>query len=241
MQFGYVGTKVHYNFKKNEEKEVLVLLHGWGGTSKLFKGLSMLKKNFSVLEIDFPPFGKSEEPKNWNVFSYANMVISLCEHLGIEKAYFLGHSFGGRIAILVSVIKRTLVQKLVLVDSAGMKPKRKMSYFFKVSKIRFMKLMGLEVSHLGSEDYKRLSLNMKKTFNSIVTTHLEEYASLIESPTLIVFGSDDKETPIYMAQRLNKLIKGSELVIMKDCGHFCFLDKPYKFCKLTSSFLKGEK
>ena len=240
MQFCYVGTRIHYTFKKKGEN-CLVLLHGWGMSCECFKPLGKVKKNFSVLEVDFPPFGKSDEPKGWNIFSYANMVISLCEHLGIDNAHFLGHSFGGRVAILVSVIRKSLVNKLILVDSAGMRPKRKLSYYFKLSKIKLLKMLGFETSHLGSLDYRVLSEDMKKTFNSIVTTHLEEYASLIDKETLIIFGEEDKETPLYMAKRLKKLIKHSRLVTMQNCGHFCFLEKPFEFCKIVCEFLEEKE
>lgn len=241
MLYNYVGTQVHYRFSKKKEGEVLLLLHGWQGNIKSFDCLKELKSKFRVLELDFPPFGKSDEPNGWNVFSYANMVISLCEHLKLTKCHILGHSFGGRIGILISAIKSSVeVDKLVLVDSAGLKPKRNLSYHLKNATYRMKKSLGLDVSNYGSPDYKLLSPNMKKTFSSIVSTHLEEYAKLIKQNTLIIVGENDTETPVYMAKRLNKLIKNSSLYIMKDTTHFCYLEKPYEFKKLVLNFLRGE-
>lgn len=241
MKFDYVGTEVFYRYKKKAGKPCLILLHGWGASSEIFKDFHKIKREFSILEIDFPPFGKSEEPNNWNLFSYANMTISLCESLKIEKANFLGHSFGGRIAILINVIKPDLVEKNILVDSAGMKPRRKISYYFKVAKYKYLKKKGKNVQKLGSNDYLSLSPKMRKTFVSIVSTNLEDYAKMIKKETLIVFGEDDKETPIYMAKRLKKLIQNSQLEIIKEAGHFCFLDKPYEFSNLILEFLRSEK
>lgn len=241
MKFDYVGTEVFYRYKQRAGKPCLILLHGWGVSSESFKDFYKIKKNFSTLEIDFPPFGKSKEPNNWNLFSYANMVISLCENLKIEKANFLGHSFGGRIVILINVIRPELVEKNILVDSAGMKPRRKMSYYFKVAKYKLLKRKGKDVQNLGSRDYLSLSPNMRKTFVSIVSTNLEEYAKMIKKETLIVFGEEDKETPIYMAKRLKKLIQKSQLFLIKEAGHFCFLDKPYEFSNLILEFLRSEK
>lgn len=241
MKFDYVGTEVFYRYKEKVGKQCLVLLHGWGASSEYFKDLQRIRKNFSILEIDFPPFGKSKEPKNWNLFSYANMVISLCESLKITKANFLGHSFGGRITILINVIKPDLVEKNILVDSAGMKPRRKISYYFKVMKYKLLKKNGKNTQQLGSRDYLSLSTKMRKTFVSIVSTNLEDYAKMITKETLIIFGEDDKETPIYMAKRLKKLIKNSRLEIIGEAGHFCFLDKPYEFSNLVLEFLRSEK
>ena len=240
MLFNYVGTKVHYRLSRKKEGEVLVLLHGWGASMQSFSCLQELKKEYRFLEIDFPPFGKSEEPSAWNVFSYANMVISLCRHLGIQKCHILGHSFGGRVAILVSVIQTELVDKVILVDSAGMKPRRKLGYYFRLAEYKLKKKLGMEVSKCGSPDYRNLSLNMKRVFLSIVSTHLEEYAKLMKQKTLIVFGENDTETPLYMARRLNRLIANSTLVVFDNCSHFCFQEKPHEFCKTTLQFLRNE-
>ena len=238
MIYDYVGTKVFYKVSRKKDKPFLVLLHGWQGNSTNFQNLTNLKSKFSTLEIDFPPFGKSKEPKGWNVFSYANMVISLCEHLKIKNAHFLGHSFGGRICILVGIIKPELISKIVLVDGAGMKTKRKASFYLKKTRYTMLKILGRDTSNIGSSDYLALSPEMRKTFSSIVSTTLEEYACKLKQETLIVFGENDKETPVYMAKKLNKCIKNSSLYIMKNCGHFCFLEKPYEFCKVVFKFLE---
>ncbi len=240
MYFDYIGTKVHYKFSKKQNGQVLILLHGWGGNINSFKQIEDLKKHFKVLEVDFPPFGKSEEGQEWSVFSYANMLISLCEKLKIEKCHILGHSFGGRIAILIGAIKKDLVDKMILVGCAGMKPRRSLKYYLKVANYNIRKKMGKDVSNFGSSDYRALSSNMKKTFSRIVNTHLEEYAKMLSQEVLIIFGDEDKETPLYMGKRLNKLIKNSSLVVMKKCSHFCYVEKPYEFCLLTKKFLRGE-
>lgn len=238
MYFNYVDTRVNYEFNKNKKGEVLLLLHGWGGSVNSFDAIKQIKKTYKTLIVDFPPFGKSDEPKDWNIFSYANMVISLCEHLNIKKCHVLGHSFGGRVGILISVLQKELVDKLILVDSAGMKPRRKPSYYLKTLEYKLRKVFGISTMRMGSSDYKDLTLNMKKVFSRVVSTYLEEYASMVSQKTLIVFGEKDKETPIYMAKRLNKLIKNSKLIVFKGCAHFCYLEKPYEFCKLVNSFLK---
>ena len=60
---------------------------------------------------------------------------------------------------------------------------------------------------------------------------------LIKNKVLIIFGSNDRETPLYMARKLNKNIKNSSVYIMSGCGHFCFIDNPYYFNALVKEFL----
>jgi len=190
------------------------------------------------LTIDFPPFGKSKfNHERFSVFSYVNIVIGLCEHLGISSADFLGHSFGGRICILLSAIKPSLVHKCIYVDSAGMKPKRRIGYHYKVFKYKLCKKLGKNAQG-GSRDYRALSPEMRSLFNNIVNTHLEAFAKEIVCPSLIVWGEEDKETPLYMAKRLNRLISDSELVVLKNAGHFSFLDCPLAFSSIVLNFLK---
>lgn len=217
-----------------------VFLHGWGQSGDCFKEI-ISKVGGNWMTIDFPPFGESGEPQNWNLYSYANLVISLCEHMDIKRCNIIGHSFGGRIAILVSSLQPDLVNKLMLIDSAGMKPKRKISYYFHVFSYKMLKFFGYFPQNSGSSDYCKLSDDMKKTFVSIVNTHLEEYCSQIKAQTLIVFGENDEETPIYMAQKLNKLIANSQLHIIEGAGHFVFVDREMAFVKIAKAFLGGQE
>lgn len=236
MNYVYCKTNIYYEFYKTDDSVTNVFLHGWGRSSLDFKEIY---KGQNYLLIDFPPFGKSNEPQNWSVYTYANMVICLLRHLNIKKINLIGHSFGGRIAIILSGMENELVNKLILVDSAGIKPKRKIKSKLKILKYKIYKAFHLNLDKFGSSDYKSLSTNMKKTFVNIVNTNLEENAKLIETNTLIIYGENDPETPLYMAIKLKKLIKNSKLIVIKNTGHFCFLERKIIFNEEISNFLEG--
>lgn len=239
MIYAYNSAKVHYEIFHKGKSMPIFLLHGWGASGEIFKDFI---KNFpekTFITIDFPPFGKSEKDiKGWGIFTYVSLFMSLCEHLRIDECDILGHSFGGRIAIIVSAIKRSLVHSCILVDSAGMRPRRKPSYFIKIWKYKLLKRMGKDVSKKGSPDYRALSPAMKETFKNIIGTHLEDYAKNMKVKTLIVWGKEDKETPLYMAKRLNKLIGSSRLKIIEGAGHFPFIDRPFKFYEIFNEFME---
>jgi len=80
---------------------------------------------------------------------------------------------------------------------------------------------------------------MKKTFVNIISEDLSPLLKNIACPTLIIFGKDDKETPLYMAKKLNKKIKDSALIVFENCGHFAYLEDFYRFVAISKSFLKG--
>lgn len=237
MVFNYNGTDVHYEIFGGTEGEPILLLHGWGGNGKVFNGLIDMFPSHRFVVLDFPPFGESDKTiEGWNIFTYASMVMSLCEQLSIDVCQVIGHSFGGRVAILLAALKKQLVSRLVLLDAAGMKPRRSLKYYIKLYGYKLRRKLGFFVVDAGSNDYQALPENMKPIFVSIVSQHLEEYCSMIYAPTLIVFGKSDNETPIYMAKRLHKLIRKSKLVLLEDAGHYCFLDSPLAFYKELKEF-----
>lgn len=211
-----------------------MFLHGWGADSSIFgRVIFALPKNISVILIDFWGFGKTGEPtKSLTVYDYANETINIIDSLGITKFNIVGHSFGGRIGIIIASKLKSRVKKLILVDSAGVVPKRSLLFKLKVKrykrikkKVQDGKLCAGVLAKYGSDDYKVLSPVMKETFVNVVNEDLVPLAKNIESKTYLIWGNKDKDTPLYMAKKLNKVIAGSSLYVIKDAGHYCFLDK----------------
>ena len=237
MDYIFKGSKVHYEIFGNGDKEV-VFLHGWGGSINSFSFISKdLNFSYKALFVDFPPFGDSEEPKETlTIFDYADMVQQIMEREGFKRPLMVGHSFGGRVAIILA--NKNLADGLILTASAGMKVRHGIKYYYKIYKHKLCKRFGLKSSG-GSSDYKMLSQNMKKTFINIVNTNLEKYAINIGVPCVLVWGKKDKDTPFYMAKKLNKLIKESEIIAYKHCGHFCYLEKYAEFVAIINSFSKS--
>lgn len=239
MKYIYRKSEIFYEFIDNGCDVTNVFLHGWGCDHKSLLFCKDFLKEQNNLFIDFPPFGESGEIREWSIFTYANMVISLCQHLNIKKFNLFGHSFGGRVAIIIAMLNRCETQKLVLIDSAGLKPKRNLRYYFKVFNYKIRKKLKLDVKNCGSGDYKNLSNDMKQIFVSIVNTHLDDFLPFICAETLILFGKNDATTPIYMAKKLHKKIKNSKLVIIDDAGHFPFLDRRIEFVSQIEDFIEG--
>jgi len=238
MKYEYRDCQIFYKYIDRKSETTDVFLHGWGCDHKSLLFCKDLTKH-SCLFVDFPPFGESGKYlPDWNIFTYANMLISLCKKLNIKSFNLVGHSFGGRIAIILSVLCKEETNSLVLVDSAGVKPKRSLSYYVKVGTYKLKKKLKMDVSKYGSCDYLALDANMRKVFNSIVGTHLDEFLPYIKCDTLIVFGVQDKTTPVYMAKKLHKKIKNSQLVLLEEAGHFSFVDRKLDFSSTLKEFLQ---
>lgn len=227
--------RLHFvSFGKGED---LVFLHGWGGSVSAF--LFAAKRfcpSHRVTVIDFPGFGKSEEPgEPYDVPRYADDVLTLLRHLGVEKADFVGHSFGGRVCLELAAKHSYIVRKLVLVDSAGLKPRRGLKYYVRVGLHKLLRKMGLKGLG-GSSDYKVLSPIMRETFKRVVNYDQTPLLKDINCATAIFWGDSDTETPAYMAYKLENGIADSKIFWLSG-GHFAYAEDFERFILILHAFI----
>lgn len=223
-------------------------MHGWGGSKLSFACVAAAIEHNSVC-IDFPGFG--EEPCPKRAFSVEDYADWLNEKISKEKisgeVILVGHSFGGRVAIVFARKYAEFVEKLVLVDSAGVKPKLKINKVIKSIWFRFCKKcakIGLysktRLAKHGSSDWKNLPENMKGTFVKVIKQDLLPDARMIQAETLLVWGEKDADTPLYMAEKLHGAIRNSKLIVIKNAGHYSYLDDFPQFVNLLNNFLEKE-
>lgn len=236
------------------EGRPLILMHGWGCDHTTVRSIAATAaQTHTVYNIDFPGFGGSQEPaKVWGVELYTRLIEDLVRKEGLERPVLIGHSFGGRVSILYA--SRNEVDKVVLVDAAGIKPKRSLKYYLKVYSFKAGKrfwelLLGKENAQervdrmrtkRGSSDYAGASPMMRRILSKVVNEDLTDRLPLISAPTLLIWGENDTATPIADAKKMSRLIPGSGLVSFPGCGHYSFLDNPIQFRAVLSSFLKSK-
>lgn len=239
MTITYKQTKINY-ISKNNGQNAILFLHGWGGSTVSFIGLSNAidDKITKHILVDFPPFGESEEPNcPWTVEDYSIMIKQILDQEKVKKVAIVAHSFGGRVAIYLANLYTYIVEKMLITGGAGIKPKNTLKKFFRKIKYKIIKLFKKN-AQVGSSDYVKLSGVMKKTFSNIVGFDQTEMSKSVLCPVLLVYGQKDKETPLYMAKKLNRNIKNSELIVLKNCGHFAYLEQFSKFVNITKIFIK---
>lgn len=181
--------------------------------------------------------------KPYSLNDYIEEVEEFKYKNGLKSPHVIAHSFGARIALKACGKNKDFCSKLVLTGAAGLKPKKsikkavnKITFNFLKNFVKREKLKGFY-----SKDYLSLSPIMKESFKLIIGEHLDYILGDIENQTLIIYGKNDKETPLYMARRLNNQIKNSRLSVYDNAGHFCFIDKPYKFNLEVREFLLSKK
>lgn len=245
------GLNFHYTVQG--EGSPIILMHGWGCNLTTLQSVEKVAmENHTVYNVDFPGFGESQEPSHvWGVEEYTQLIEQFVKAENIENPILLGHSFGGRVGILYS--SRNKVNKLILVDAAGVKPRRSLKYYFKVYTYKLgKKLMPLMYgkeraqqrieamrAKRGSSDYNNASPMMRAILSKVVNEDLKDKMPLIKAPTLLIWGENDTATPLRDAKIMERLIPNAGLVSFPGCGHYSFLDNPFQFAAVLRSFLNS--
>jgi pimeloyl-ACP methyl ester carboxylesterase len=228
----------------------VIILHGW--TKKLDKWdqfLKLLKKN-KEYDIAFPKIPGLTEKLNivWTLDDYTAWLRDSIDK-DKNKVILIGHSNGGRIALSYTHKYPEKVEKLILVDSAGiyhnqLAVKLKRLMFKNIAKIgkkitSSSTLKNLLYKVARESDYKDLDENTKKTMVNLISTDLTPVLSKIKIPTLIVWGNEDKITPLSDAFTMNQLIKNSELEIIQGAKHSPMFTHPEKTASIVLEFIQS--
>jgi len=240
----------------------VIFLHGWGSDFASFQSfldrISEPNIGYRMCAPDLPGFGQSGEPLTaWSVDDYANFTLGFLAELGIKSAVLIGHSFGGRIAIKLAARKNLPIEipKIILVNSAGVRRKKTVKqvvglFFYKAAKRiasmeyvqkNFPGLLEKLRKKMGSEDYRNASPRMRECLVKTINEDLTPCLPSISCPTLLIWGENDTATPLEHAKIMEKLIPDAGLVVLKNAGHYSFLDQSYAFGRVLDSFLEIDK
>lgn len=238
------------NYEVQGEGKPVILLHGWLTDLESMRPLTVnLVKKFKVYLVDVVGFGKSDLPKEpLNSNDFGDFLQEFIEKLDIKNPVLIGHSNGGR--VIINAVGRGLVspEKIVLIDSAGIKPKRSMSYYLKVGIFKFgktvlsilpnsKKLQEKLRNKVGSSDYKASPTVLKDTMKIILNEDVKELLPNIKVPTLLIWGRYDTATPISDAKTMEKLIPDAGIVEYPYGTHFSYLENLENCKAVLDSFL----
>lgn len=239
------GLKTYYE-KSGKKGKDIVLLHGWGQNTEMMSFIAeALGKHFVVYNIDFPGFGKSEEPFSaWGCNEYTEFLREFCIKNKIDNPIFIAHSFGCRIAVRYAY--RYGAYKMVLTGAAGIRDKRSLSWYLKTYSYKLgKKLLPKQVvenysNKVGSEDYKNTSGIMRQTFVKVVNDDVKDLLKDIEAETLLVFGENDEATPLSKGKMMEKLMPNAALVVFENDDHYAYINQANRFVAVLDAFLRSD-
>lgn len=216
-------------------------MHGYLSCGKsFFNQIKFFERDYNVFAPDLKGFGdNSLMDYPYSLTDYVNDVKEYMYKNSIICPNVVAHSFGARIALKAVSSSNEVFNKMVLTGAAGLKPRFSLKKCAKRTLFKLLKpIFGKQkLKRFYSEDYNKLSCVMQKSFIKITNEHLDDCLNKISNPVLLIFGSKDKQTPLYMAKRLNKGLVNGTLKIFNGAGHFAFIDCPYKFNLEVKEFL----
>ncbi len=245
------GLETYYTLDGRGES--VVLLHGWGTSSESLAGVAAsLRTTFRVLSLDLPGFGWSQGPPGaWGTEEYSAHVIAVLDRVDTAQAAFVGHSFGGRIAITLAARQPARVSRLALVASAGVRPRRGARYHFRIATTKFLARIAAMPGcgrlgeraltrwrdRVGSRDY-RVAGRMRPTLVKVVNEDLTPLLPTVQAPTLLLWGDQDQEVGRHAMEVMAARIPRARLVVVPGSGHFPFQDAPDLFLQQLTGFLQ---
>ena len=191
-------------YEDTGEGRPVVMLHGWGSSLDAYNLMTRaFAEQYRMIRLDFPGFGESDPlPEPWSLQDYQDATVEFLGQLRIERPVLIGHSFGGRVILRMCGSALVKPEKIVLIDSAGLRPKRTLRGRVRticcqngqmVSESRPRKRATAPAlervrNHFGSADYNAAPPILRQTLVRVVNEDLKEYLPRIKCPTLLIWG-----------------------------------------------------
>lgn len=260
------GINLHYElYQQDKKKPVLVLLHGFLSSSFSFRRLiPYLKRDYTILSIDLPPFGKSEKSRNFT-YSYTNLaqvVIDLINSFHFSNIHLVGHSMGGQICLYIAKQAPELVNKLVLLCSSGYMKRMPKSLIYSSYLPYFHYIVKRKLAKQGVlHNLRNVVHNHDLIDKEMIDGYLEPFSDngifmgltrmirhregdlpseelkKIQHPVILIWGEKDRVVPLSVGKRLHQDLPNSRLVTIKNTGHLVPEECPEKVYEYISEFI----
>jgi pimeloyl-ACP methyl ester carboxylesterase len=246
------GARIHY--LKGGQGKPLLVLHSVEGNLGWRPYLQQLAQQATVYAVTLPGFGLSDRPA-WleTVSDLTRLTVWLIEALGLQRTSVLGHFMGGWLAAEMAAVCPQSLERLILVDAAGVRPQqgeitdiflhgqdgmRKMAFFDPeclAAKDLFGRKLPPEERELSAKNQENAIRYCWKPYMHDPTLPL--FLPRAPTPTLIVWGKEDQIVPLECGQLYQQALAHSQLTVLDRCGHYPHLEKAEEFGRVVSEFL----
>ncbi len=219
IQYKQHTFNISYEIVNPDASVDVIILHGWGSNKNLMKqSFAPFMSGFRHIYVDLPGFGNSTCSTALTTEDVARIVELLMAQINASKDIILGHSFGGKVALLLNP------KMLVLVASAGIYREKSLKVKTKIFLFKTLKIFGFSKfrSLFVADDAKALSEYMYQTFKNVVN---EDFAQMFQSykgKALLFWGKDDTATPLSSAHKIEALVEDAQLEVYAG-DHYFFM------------------
>ncbi len=219
IKFDNKSFDISYEIVNPSCKEDIVFLHGWGSNKQIMKqAFEKFLPNFRHIYIDMPGFGKSSNDYVLTTQDYSKIIDEFLKNLHSNTIAIAGHSFGGKVATLLSP------KNLILLSTAGILEEKPLKVKLKIKFTKLMNSLGLRglSKAFRSKDVNTMSENMYATFKNVVDEDFTNYFKNYKKNGMIFWGKDDSATKLASGEKIHQLIQNSSFTFY-DGDHYFFL------------------
>ncbi len=264
------GVRVHYQEAGDKHAPAIVLIHGFCASNFVWSDVlvPLADAGFRVIAPDLVGYGFSAKPRRaeYSIMRQARMIVRLLDHLKIERATFVGSSYGGAAAAIAALDYATRVERVALVGAVINDDIKKET----LMRMAASPVVGDLLSPLLLDSRWMVRWRMRNVYGENAPPHLMDEkrmeahhrplraastqravlrtlrqwdaeriahdAHLIKQPTLIVWGENDLDIPLRDGEHLFKEIPHSRLIIFRRCGHLPMEEYPREFTEVIAGF-----
>jgi len=233
----------------SEDRKSLVFVHGSGCDHILWENqYQELGGDYNIAAVDLPGHGQSEGKGEQEVGLYVEWVKKIVEGLGLQRPVIIGHSLGAAISLTFAVKYGEMLSGIIPVGGGVKMPVNEMildgirnntsSTLSLVARFSLTKENREKFLPSLIEDMLKVSPDViYGDFLSCDRLDITKETFHIKVPTLLICGEDDKMTPPSLSRFMEDQIKGAELVLIEDAGHFVMWENVKKFNRVLKDFI----
>ena len=250
-----------------EGRETVVLVHGLGKAaardwSKLIPALA---GRYRVLALDLPGFGHSDKGNHhYSPDNFARVLDAVLAKRVVKPFTLIGHSMGGSVALAYAAAYPQRVNRLILVDVAGVLHRSVYAEF--LARVGAQRAMGVDSPWFesvvraiqnraenwpvrGELELERAGVRQRMLRGdpsaisafAMVEHDFSQVLRAIAAPTLVIWGAEDTIAPLRTGQALASAIPGARLTVIEGAGHAPMLQFPDRFNPLLIDELDGRQ
>jgi len=244
-----------------QSREYIFIIHGlFGSFSNLYSLANELHELHHTISVDLRNHGSSPHHESMSYQEMANDIFALADHLNIEHFSIVGHSMGGKVAMVCALLNPQRINKIVVADIApiaypdkhndvfsGLKALAKeqiktrkaadltLSAYLKTSELRQFLLKSLR----KKGEYFQLQFNLTALISNYAAIRgWPDFDNVFDKQVLFIKGSDsDYIRPEYQTNIMQHFPKAKAKII-SDTGHWLHAEKPKTFNRLVKEFFK---
>lgn len=245
------NNKIFYrDTNPNNGHPTILCIHGAGGNSRHWAALLAAAKDqgYRIMAVDLPGHGRSEGNPMDSIKSYSLFIEEFLGIIGIQHFVLGGHSMGGAIALDLALRNKITPEALILMGTVA---KFKVGdWLINSLKEGIIPPNFIKLAYHGNASPALINLAQKEGLAVHVSVYLKDFQACqafdvtkkiaeLNIPSLVIFGADDRLTPVKGGEALSKSLPNSQLKTIPETGHMVMIEKPQEVYYLISQFLNN--